>query len=102
MEGKQTLSTQSFSHVLLFGTPWTAACQAPLSMEVFRQEYKSGLPFPPPGDLPNPWIEPAAPGSLALVGRFFTIVPSEKPIKSLRCPVLSCSVTSDSSQSHGL
>ena len=96
MEGKQTLFTQSFSHVLLFGTPWTVACQPPLSMEVFRQEYKSGLPFPPPGDLPNPWIEPAAPVSLALVGRFFTTVPSEKPIKNLCCAVLSCSVTSDS------
>ena len=72
MEGKQTLFTQSFSHVLLFGTPWTVACQAPLSMEVFRQEYKSGLPFPPPGDLPNPWIEPAFLTSPELAGGFFT------------------------------
>ena len=102
MEGKQTLFNQSFSPVLLFVTPWTVACQVPLSIEVFRQEYKSGLPFPPPGDLPKPWIEPTAPVSLALVGRFFTTVPSEKPIKNLCCAVLSCSVTSHSLQSHAL
>ena len=42
----------------LFATPWTVACQAPLSMGFSRQEYWSGLPFPPPGDLPDPGIEP--------------------------------------------
>ena len=42
-------------------TPWNAACQAPLSMGFSRQEYWSGLPFPPPGDLPNPEIEPRCP-----------------------------------------
>ena len=42
-------------------TPWTVACQAPLSMEFSRQEYWSGLPFPPPGDLPDPGIEPRSP-----------------------------------------
>ena len=41
-----------------FATPWTVACQAPLSMGFSRQEYWSELPFPPPGDLPNPGIEP--------------------------------------------
>ena len=41
--------------------PWTVARQAPLSMEFFRQEYWSGLPFPPPGDLPHPMIEPGSP-----------------------------------------
>ena len=46
-----------------FATPWTAASQAPLSMGFPRQEYCSGLPFPSPGDLPDPGIEPA---SLAL------------------------------------
>ena len=45
----------------LFPTPWTVACQAPLSMEFSRQEYWSGLPFPSPGDLPNPGIEPGSP-----------------------------------------
>ena len=46
------------SHVRLFVTPWTAALQAPLSMEFSRQEYWNGLPFPFPGDLPDPKIEP--------------------------------------------
>ena len=44
--------------VCLFATPWTKAYQAPLSMGFSRQEYWSGLPFPSPGDLPNPGIEP--------------------------------------------
>ena len=46
-----------FSCVRLFATPWTVACQAPLSMGFPKQEYWSGLPFPAPGDLPNPGIE---------------------------------------------
>ena len=49
------------SHVWLFVTPWTVACQAPLSMGFPRQEYWSGLPFPSPGDLPDPGIEPRSP-----------------------------------------
>ena len=49
------------SHVRLFATPWTVAYQAPLSMGFSRQEYWSGLPFPSPGDLPNPGIEPGSP-----------------------------------------
>ena len=52
---------QSLSRVQLFGTPWAAARQAPLSMGFSRQEYWSGLPCPPPGDLPNPGIEPRSP-----------------------------------------
>ena len=52
-----------FSHVWLFATPWTVAHQAPLSMEFSRQEYWSGLPFPSPGALPNPVVEPGSPGS---------------------------------------
>ena len=43
------------------GIPWTVACQAPLSMGFFQQEYWSGLPFPSPGDLPDPGIEPRSP-----------------------------------------
>ena len=58
-----------FSRGLLFATPWTVAFQAPLSMGFPRQEYWSGLPCPPPGDLPNPGIEPMSP---ALAGVFFT------------------------------
>ena len=49
------------SHVWLFANPWTAVCQAPLSMRFLRQEYWSGLPFPPPVDLPDPGIKPASP-----------------------------------------
>ena len=55
------LWAQSLSCVWLFATPWTAAYQAPLSMEFPRQEYWSGLPFPPPGDLPDQGIKPASP-----------------------------------------
>ena len=61
-----------FSHVQLFAILWTAVHQAPLSMRFSRQEYWSGLPFPPPGDLSNPGIAPACPMSPALAGRFFT------------------------------
>ena len=67
------------SCVQLFVTPWTAAPQAPLSMEFSREEYGSGFPFPTPGDLPNPGIEPAAPASPALAGGFFTTEPPGKP-----------------------
>ena len=56
----------ALSLVRVFVTPQTVACQAPLSMEVFRQEYWSGLPFPPPGDLPDPEIEPMSLLSSAL------------------------------------
>ena len=52
---------KSLSHVWLFATPWTVAHQALLSMRFSRQEYWSGLPFPPPGDLPDPGIEPGSP-----------------------------------------
>ena len=53
-------------------TPWTVAHQAPLSMGVSRQGCWSGLPSPPPGDLPNPGIEPTSLGSPALMGGYFT------------------------------
>ena len=54
---------QLLSCVQVFAAPWVAACQAPLSMEFSRQEYWNGLPFPPPGDLPDPGVKPE---SLAL------------------------------------
>ena len=64
-------------------TLWTIAYQAPVSMGFSRQEYWSGLPCPPPGDLPNPGIEPGSLISLALAGRFFTTsTTSEAPICS--------------------
>ena len=62
-----------------FETPWTVARQAPLSMGLSRQESWSGLPFPPPGDLPHPGMEPTSPASSALAGGFFTTVQPEKP-----------------------
>ena len=52
---------KSLSRVRLFAALWTVAYQAPLSMGFSRQEYWSGLPFPSPGDLPNPGIEPGSP-----------------------------------------
>ena len=71
-------NAQLFSRVWFFETPGTAACQAPLSMRFSWQEYWSGLPFPRPGDLSNPRIEPAS--STLQVG-FFTAKPPGKPIK---------------------
>ena len=56
-----TMKVKSLSHARLFATPWTVAYQAPPSMGFCRQEYWSGLPFPSPGDLPNPGIEPRFP-----------------------------------------
>ena len=73
--------TQSLSHVPLFVTPWTAAGQAPLSMELSRQEYWSELLFPTPGDLPDPGIKLLSLVFLALAGGFFTTAPPRKPIK---------------------
>ena len=61
-----------FSRVRLFGILLTIASQASLSMGFSRQEYWTGLPFPPPGDLPHPGIKPTSPVSPALAGRFFT------------------------------
>ena len=55
-----------FSLAQLFATPWTIVCQAPLSLGFSRQEYWSGLPCPPPGDLPNTGIELIFPTSPAL------------------------------------
>ena len=66
------LSVCALSHVQLFATPWTTAHQTPLSMEFPRQEYWNGLPFPTPGDLPDPGTELASLVSPALAGGFFT------------------------------
>ena len=57
-----------------------ASHQAPLSMEFSRQEWWNGLPFPTPGGLPDPRIEPDSPASLVLSGRFFTTEPPGKPV----------------------
>ena len=68
---------QSLSCVRLFATPWTVVFQAPLSMAFSRQYYWGGLPFPFPGDLPNPGIEPGSPALQTHA------LPSEPPGKSL-------------------
>ena len=64
------VKVKSLSRVQLFAIPWTVAYQAPLSMGFSRQEYWSGLPFPSPGEIPNPGIEPRFP---ALQADTFTL-----------------------------
>ena len=71
---------QLLSHVWLVATPWTLACQASLSIEFSRQEYWSWLPFPFPGDLPDPGIEPRFP---ALQADSLPFEPLGKPIVNL-------------------
>ena len=71
--------------VQLFVTPWTAACQAPLSMGFSRKEYWSVLSCPPPGDPPDPGVEPTPLISPALAGGFFTTSAAwEAPFLALR------------------
>ena len=67
------------NHVWLFVTPWTVSHQAPQAMEFSRPEYWSGLPFPPPGDLPEPRTEPSPP---TLKADSLPFEPRGKPIKS--------------------
>ena len=66
---------QSLSCVQRFAILCTIACQAPLSIEFSRQEYWSELPFPPPGNFPDPWIEPSS----ALAGGFFPLTHLASP-----------------------
>ena len=75
---RYTTSEHGCSAVSASVTPWTVAHQAPLSLGFSRQEYWSGLPFPPPGDLPDPGIEAKSPMSPALTGGFFTTEPPGK------------------------
>ena len=70
------VKVKSLSWVRLFVTPWTVPYQVPPAMEFSRQEYWSGLPFPSPGDLPHPGIEPRSPALQA------DVLPSELPGKS--------------------
>ena len=77
-------------------TPWTVAHQAPLSMGLPRQEYWSGLPFPPPGDLPNPGIKPrsrAAPASPALQVDSLPTEPPGKPFCTYTYTYVMCVFT---------
>ena len=77
----QLLKVKLLSRVWLFATPWTATCQAAQSMAFSRQEYWSGLPFPSPGDLPDPGIELRSPALQA------DSLPSELPGKPLSIKV---------------
>ena len=72
-----------FNRVQLIAIPWTVALEAPLFMEFSRQEYWNGLPFPSPGDIPNPEIEPKKEIEPALAGRFFATAPPGKPLSTL-------------------
>ena len=72
----ECMCAKSLQSCLTLLSLWTVAQQAPLTMGFSRQEFWSGLPFPSPGDLPDPGIELA---SLALASRFFIIVPLWKP-----------------------
>ena len=97
---------KSLSRIWLFATPWTVTCQAPLSMGFSSQEYWSGLPFPSPGDLPNPGIQPgspalytdALPSELTIIVQYYF----EEKKKILFKWSESCSVVSDSLWPHGL
>ena len=80
MVSNYDLYAQSLSHVQLFVTPWTAARQAPLSMDFHSKEYYNGLPFPSPGDHAKPEIEHSYLVSPALpVGFFSTSTTWEAP-----------------------
>ena len=75
-------------------TPWTVAHQAPMSMELLRQKYWSGLPFPSPGDLPDPGIELSSPASPSLTSGFFIPELLGKHLKSYFCPFLNSLLSS--------
>ena len=77
MKGKERKRSRSLSGVRRFATPWTVAYQAPPSMGFPRQECWNGLPFPSPGDLPDPGIEPRSPALQA------DALPSEPPGKHM-------------------
>ena len=74
------LEVKSLSHVRLFVTPWMVACQVPLSMGFSRKEYGSGLPFPSPGDIPHPGMEPS---SVLQAGSLLSELPG-KPFSSVQ------------------
>ena len=75
------MHASSLSHICLFAAPWTIARQDALSMEFYRQGYWSGLPFPTPGDIPNPGVEPMSLVSLALAGGFFITESPGRPME---------------------
>ena len=81
-QGKVKVKVKLLSRVRLFATPWTVAYQAPPSMGFSRQEYWTGVPFPSPGDLPDPGTEP---GSPAFQAEALTSEPPGKPIIFICC-----------------
>ena len=102
IQGCQILSlvpASMLSHVQLFETMWTIVCQVPLFMEFSKQEYWSGLPYPTPGDLPDPGVKSTSLASPALAGRFLTTAPPGKP-HSAWCLVLSEGSMGGSWNSH--
>ena len=82
------------SHVQPLATLWTISCHAPLSMGFSRQEYWTGLPCPPPGNLPDPGLKPASSVIPCIAGGFFTTEAPGKPMLSLSWH-LSCLVFSE-------
>ena len=86
------VKVKSPSHVWLSATPWTVAYQVPLSMRFSRQEYRSGLPLPSPGDLSDPGIEPRSP---ALQAEALLPKPPGKPYGHLGCFHFSAIVNND-------
>ena len=85
LQCRMCLHLSCFSRLWLFATLWIAAHQAPLSLGFSRQEYWSGSPCSPPGDLPHPGIEPTSP---ALAGGFFIAEPLGKPQSRVKCQSL--------------
>ena len=80
-----------FGCVRVFPTLWTVASQAPLSIRFPRREYWSGLPYPPPGDLPDPRIKLVSLTSAALAGEFSTTsTTSEAPLSKYKHTLLVC------------
>ena len=80
---KGSCYAQTLSPVQLFATVWAVIHRLLCAMEFSRQEYQSRLPFPPPGDLPDPRIAPTSLALPALAGRCFPLAPPGKPIKKL-------------------
>ena len=87
-------------HVQLCVTPWTVVHQTPLSMGFFRQEYWSGSPCPPPGDFPDPAIEPVSPTSPTLQVVFTTEPPGKALINRGKKINEKKSISSKCSNSH--
>ena len=96
------LMLSRFSRFRLFATPWTVARQAPLSMGFSSQEHWSGLPCPPPGDLPDLGIEAASLTSPAMAGRFFTTSAPWEALGGGKYREFSCTCTTTHPSTHTL